>query len=167
MIVLVNVYCFCPVVKVFHQYFRCFSKLLLEYMTFRRFDCDTFDIGYLVFFLFSCRNFFRIRQELLEIVLYKVEFYVCKRVLFRGIFENASVYFLFRRYCYNDYCFVGLYQGLLYFRSLIQKNFLLKFYRSCVYSCNLICGTCVLGEPNNSCLCSCCWTTITLVIFAR
>ena len=57
---------------------------------------------------------------------------ICKRVPFRVIFENISVFFLFHRYCYNIFCFVGFYQGLFYHEGLIQKKIfdeLLSFLR--------------------------------------
>ena len=47
-------------------------------------------------------------------------------------------------------------------RDGFNKKNLMEFYLSCVYSCNLKCGTCVFGEPNKSYLCSSCWIAITL-----
>ena len=44
-----------------------------------------------------------------------------------------------------------------------NKKFLLKFY----HSRYLKCGTCVFGEPNNSCLCSCSWIAMSSVVFTR
>ena len=63
--------------------------------------------------------------ELLSSLLWYVGYcllIICKRVLFRVIFETISVFFLFHRYCYNNFCFVGFYQGLLYHERLIQKR---------------------------------------------
>ena len=119
-IVLVNMYCFCLLVKIFRQYFLCFSEMLLGCMIFRRFHCDTLDMGYLVIFLFSSWNLFRIRQDFLSIVFCKVEFYICKLVLFRGRLEKLSIYFLFHWKCYKDFYFVGFYQSLLYHQGWIQ-----------------------------------------------
>ena len=57
--VLVSVYCFRLVVEVFHQFFLCFSEMLLGCISFRpNLKCDVLDLGYLFVFLCSCRNFF-------------------------------------------------------------------------------------------------------------
>ena len=61
---------------------------------------------------------FRIRQEILNIAFCIIEFYGYKRVLFRDRFENVLIHFLFHLYCYSDFCFVLVYQGLL------NQNFL-------------------------------------------
>ena len=94
MTVLVSVYCFRLVVEVFHQFFLCFSEMLLGCISFRPdLKCDVLDLGYLFVFPSSCQNLFCIRQEFLSIVFCKVECDTCKRVLFLGRFENFLYHF--------------------------------------------------------------------------
>ena len=50
------------------------------------------------FRVFMSKTFFRIRQEFLNIVFYKVVEYICKRLLLQGKFESMSIFFLFHRY---------------------------------------------------------------------
>ena len=120
MIVLVIVSCFYLVGEVFHQFFLCFSKMLLPRLNFSSLELWYVGTGLIITFPVFMSKLFRIRQKVLKIVFCKVGFFICRRVLFRDRLENVTNCFLFHRYCSNNFCSVGFYQGLLYHKRLVQ-----------------------------------------------
>ena len=135
-IALVNVYCLCLVGKVFHQYFLCFLEMFLGYMIFPRFYCDKLDMGYLVFFLFLCRNFFVFNKNVWVLCSMKWSFQFASEVYF-GV-DLKTCQFIF--YSIDIVITLSVLSDFIrvYFiiKDCFNKLFLMKFYHSCVYFCN-------------------------------
>ena len=108
--------------------------------------------------LFSCRNFFRIRQEFLNIVFEKVLWGTYMLLSFQVKFENVLIYFLYRLYLLTlcEFDLVG--SGLILSKGIDSdtiKHCFVNFYHSCLNFSDLKSGTCVFREPNYGSLCSC------------
>ena len=115
--------------------------------------------------MFSCQNFFRIRQKILNIVFWKVEYYICGRVLFRGRFEKCVNLFSFPSIFLQLFSLELILSGFIFLKGIDSMKFFLKFIHSCVISCNMKCGTCVFREPNDGCVCSCGRIAIIVSVF--
>ena len=101
--------------------------------------------------LFSCRNFFRIRQEFLNIVFAKVPWGTYMLLSFQVKFENVLIYFLYRLHLFTLCEFDLVVSGLILSKGIDSdtiKPCFVKFYHSCLNFSDLKCGTCVFREPN-------------------
>ena len=117
--------------------------------------------------MYSCRNHFRIRQEFLNTVFYKLACCIYMQVLFLSIFE-IFVFFFYNvdvsKFMVHRSNLVGIY---IFIWNWFNKIFLVKFNHSSVYFCYLKNCAGFFGKPYSGCLCLCCRIAISLVNFVR
>ena len=75
-----------------------------------------------------------------------MESYICKRNLFRVDLKTCQFFFYINDIVITFIVLLDTFRVYFIISNGFNKLFLLNFYHSCVYSCNLKSGTCVIGK---------------------